>query len=190
MAGGCAGSVEYVQVTTPPRTLFARAPERVDLFLVTPPARPHTDVGLLQAIPAANGDSLQDLSLLLRGAAAARGCDAVLVTMIDVRYTNKTPQTVQGSCEVYTDISSPELPAPAPKPAPREQPAAASKPRAAVVVSGSAEVHSAPSSVAPVIARLDSGTAITVVSTNPGWSFTKLPDGRGGYLTDASVVPR
>ena len=43
----------------------------------------------------------------LRAQAAERGCDAVVVTMIDARATKHSPLSVEGSCEIYTSVPSP-----------------------------------------------------------------------------------
>jgi hypothetical protein len=97
--------------------------------------------------------------------------------------------------------SSPGPPPPdstAPGPAatlgPASQPSAPSRPasleeeKAAVVVAASAAVRSAPFKVAPAIAVLPKGKVLLVDATsNAGWRFVPLKDGRAGYIEDAQL---
>ena len=191
LMAGCAdlGDAEYLALETPPWPLVPRDPMEIDLFVSSPIARPHVDVGLLQVASSMNGDSLHEAMVLLRNAAAAHGCDAVLMTKMDARYTDESPQTAQGVCVVYTDLASPVLPAP--PSAVEVQPAAPEQLHAALATGGRpVAVRSAPSRVAPVIVRLPSGTPVTALSTNPGWVFVKLSDGRGGYVLNNSILFR
>jgi hypothetical protein len=186
---GCAARIEYVPLVEPQRPLYVRAPAQVETYVVTPPTRPHVDLGLVQVIRGLADQSIGDMLDLLHVAAAERGCDAIVITMIDTRRAKYSPVSVEGSCEVYTDTAS-ALPPPA-LPAPPPPSAALPQPRPAVVAAGAiAEVRSAPSKAAPVIAHLDTGTPLSVLPADPGWSFARLPDGRGGYLTDASISIR
>ena len=60
--------------------------------------------------------------------------------------------------------------------------------RAAIVIAPSAEVHSAPFKVAPVIATLARGQRLYVDATpNAGWRIAYLSDGRVGCIQDAQV---
>ena len=95
----------YVPIVAPPRPLAARTAAQVDVFLVTPPARAHLDLGLLQVIRGANEETLDELLGTLRAQAAERGCDALVVTMVDARATKHSPASVEGSCEIYTPNS-------------------------------------------------------------------------------------
>lgn len=174
----------------PPRALFVRAPAQVETFVVTPPTRAHVDVGLVQVIRGGNDESLEEMLGLLRVAAGQHGCDAIVVTMIDTRRAKYSPVSVEGSCEVYTDSAVVAVPPP-PAPVPQPSAAALASRRPALVAEGaSAEVRSAPSQAAPVIARLDPGTPIWIRPADPGWSFARLPDGRGGYLSNTSISVR
>jgi hypothetical protein len=187
-AGGCAARIEYVAMAQPPRPLYVRAPDQVETYVVTPPARPHIDLGIVQVIRGASGQSIDEMLGLLHLAAAEHGCDAIVITMIDTRRSKYAPVSVEGSCEVYTDAAA--VPPPEAT-APRAPAAALSQPRAAVVRGGGpVEVRSAPSNAAPVIARLDAGTPVWVLAADPGWHFARLPDGRGGYLPDSSISIR
>lgn len=188
-AGGCAARIAYIPMVDPPRPLYVRAPAQVETYVVTPPARPHVDLGLVQVIRGAGDQSIGEMLYLLRVAAAERGCDALVITMIDTRRAKNSPVSVEGSCEIYTDAAG-AAPLP-PVPAPPPPTAALPQPRPAVVAEGApVEVRSAPSKVAPVIARLEAGTPVSVLAADPSWSFVRLPDGRGGYLTDASISVR
>jgi hypothetical protein len=183
-AGGCAARIEYIPIVEPSRPLFARAPAQVETYLVTPPARQHVDLGLIQVIRGTSDQSINEMLGLLHVAAAEHGCDAIVISMIDARRAKYSPLSVEGSCEMYTDTAAPVAAPQSPLP-----PAAAlPQLRPAVVAEGTpAEVRSAPSKVAPLIARLDAGTQVWVLAVDPGWSFARLLDGRGGYLTNASI---
>ena len=78
-------------------------------------------------------------------------------------------------------------PAPPLSGAPPPPPTPADK-RSASIVAPSAEVHSAPFHVAPVIVVLAKGQGLLVDATaNAGWRFATLADGRVGYIQDAQV---
>ena len=76
------------------------------MFVVTPPPRPHVDLGLVQVIRGNNHETLDQMLGTLRAQAAERGCDAVVVTMVDARATKHSPLSVEGSCEIYTPSPS------------------------------------------------------------------------------------
>jgi hypothetical protein len=76
------------------------------MFVVTPPPRPHVDLGLLQVIRGNNEQTLDQMLGTLRAQAAERGCDAVVVTMVDARAARYSPLSVEGSCEIYTPPAS------------------------------------------------------------------------------------
>ena len=60
--------------------------------------------------------------------------------------------------------------------------------RSAIVVARSAEVHSAPFNVAPVVVVLRQGQGLFVEATpRVGWRVATLLDGRAGYIQDAEV---
>ncbi|HXJ22548.1 MAG TPA: SH3 domain-containing protein [Polyangia bacterium] len=182
--GGCASTnpVMYMQINPPPRPMVPRPFEQVDMFLVTPPSRPHVDVAMLQAFgwPGAS-DPIQlqmMLGQLLEGA-AQRGCDAVLVTMIDARYGRYSTSSVQGSCELYTDARA-EQKSPAP--------AAPSRPPVVVTIASSgADIRDAPRSEAQVVVHLDAGVRLIVNRSEGGWSTIKLSTGRLGYISDVAI---
>jgi hypothetical protein len=81
----------------------------------------------------------------------------------------------------------PALPLGPASPPPRGLPTPAVK-RSASVVAPSAEVHSAPFNVAPVVVVLARGQGLFVDATpNAGWRVATLLDGQVGYIQDAQV---
>jgi len=111
LVAGCAPKVFYTPVVRSPRRLTARPIEEVETFLITPPSRPHTNVGLLQ-VSAGDEYTTKEMLRDLRARAARIGCDAVLITSIDQRVTRHTSASIQGSCIVYNDVSATPAPAP------------------------------------------------------------------------------
>lgn len=89
--------------------------EDVQVLAVTPPSAAHTDIGLYQIDPGfsmrSHGDDYEIPPLIarLRADAAARGCDAVLVTSVAYAARDRKP-TVQASCVVYNRPVSPAPP--------------------------------------------------------------------------------
>ena len=106
-AAGCADRIVYVPIVAPPHQPAARTAAQVELLVLTPSPRPHVDVGMLQVIRGANGESLNEMLSIMRSQAAMRGCDAIVVTMVDARATKHTPASVEGSCEIYTAAPPP-----------------------------------------------------------------------------------
>jgi hypothetical protein len=109
---GCAPAVYYTPLVAPPHPLAPRPVEKVDVYLVTPPARPHVDVGIVQVVlwGEVDGQNVVDTLLgLIKEKAAEVGCDAVLVTSID-RQGRPAPHSaapdgpsIQGSCVAYKE---------------------------------------------------------------------------------------
>ena len=115
--GGCGAHVAYIPLVSPQRPLYARAPAQVERYVVTPPARPHVDVGMVQVISGAGEQTIDEMLDMLRVEAGQRGCDAIVITMIDTRRAKYSPVSVEGSCEVYTDaagVPPPNPPVPPP----------------------------------------------------------------------------
>jgi hypothetical protein len=111
--------------------------------------------------------------------------------MVDARQTRAHPSSIEGSCVVYTDrrATGATPPAAAPQSGPLAFPSVSSPARWAVVGgTESAEVRTAPAKVAPVLERLAPGQRVLALPRNPGWSFVRLADGRGGYIADALIV--
>ena len=77
--------------------MAARSPDQVEVFTSGAPARPHTDVELLEAHPF-GPQSTEDMIASLREEAGKRGCDALVVNSLVNRETNTR---LTGSCIVY-----------------------------------------------------------------------------------------
>ncbi len=132
-AAGCAtDNVGYVPLNPPPRRMSARPVAAVAVFTVTPPRRPHTDIGLLRVVggnpppsthtdvgfdepqPVSAYDEAQEMIAALRQRAARIGCDAILVTHIDrplvwepwIDYAGARLPSAQASCVVYNDSAA------------------------------------------------------------------------------------
>ena len=106
VAGCAAAEVRYLPMLPAPRQLYVHEPAQVEVFVVTPPPRPHLDIGMLSfAWAGSENETVQQMMNLVRAAAAQHGCDALLVTRVNVRSVGfSSPGTIEGSCEVYTDV--------------------------------------------------------------------------------------
>jgi len=113
LLGGCENSVSYTPVIHPSRPLSPRSVDSVEVFAVTPPSRPHKDIGILQ-VAQGNGDQGTPDGMVAdaRATAAQLGCDAILVTSIDVLGGRYHRSNIQASCIVY-DAAAPLPPPPA-----------------------------------------------------------------------------
>jgi hypothetical protein len=125
LLAGCPAQVYYTGLLAPPRPLAPRRPEDVELLVVTPPARPHTNIALYQVIAGSDADDSGAMIQRLRTEAAARGCDAILITSIDNQASKYTASNIQASCVVYNQPAAPASPV-APAPAAPPPPSAAS----------------------------------------------------------------
>jgi hypothetical protein len=195
---GCAGTLFYTPLVSSPRPLPPRAIEDVEVFAVSPPPRPLVNLGLFQLIAGIDDASIQAMVARIRSDAAARGCDAILITSVDhYRSQNHSP-SIQASCVVYTDAGSagnpgnPMLPGSrSAASAPPATPPGGEAPKswvAATVGATAAEVRTAPFLVAPLLTTLVPGQSVSVsASATDGWRHAMLPDGRLGYVLDAAV---
>jgi hypothetical protein len=181
LVSGCADSLFYTQLNAPLRPLLPRPIAAVETFALKPPARAHTEVGLIQVIRFSNDGDLHEMIASLRARAAEIGCDAILITSIDRR-----APSIQASCIVYNDPSAIESDGPGAPIANHEAPKPSS--RLAVVGTSPGEVRTAPYLVAPLVTRLEPGQRVWVSSdaTN-GWRVVTLSDGRTGYIPDAAI---
>jgi hypothetical protein len=196
-ASACADRIVYIPIAKAPNALTLHSPDQVELLAVTPPSKPHIDIALLQLVhgPNDNGNDVAAMMATLRAQAGRYGCDALLITMVDVRYSMGSPTSIEGSCVVYTDrhsaASATALESPAPSLAsPREAAPAPPPAHWAVAVAGTepSVVHTAPATVAPVLTSLSPGQRILASPAEPGWSFVRLPNGRAGYIADAAIA--
>jgi hypothetical protein len=132
-----------------------RAPNQVETFVVTPPSRPHVDIGMLQVIRHSGDESFDQMLALLRTAAAQHGCDALLVTSVDTRALKYSSGSIVGSCEVFTDVQS------APPAAPL------GPPRGPILPSGPAGTGIDRSWSAPGVCRRDGQRQLVVAHLSP-----------------------
>jgi len=187
----CADTVYYASLNNPPQPMSIRSAEQVQVLLVTPPARPHTDLGLIQVIHGLNGHDIHEMLGSLREYAAKLGCDALLVNWIDLRSGKHQTPSVEGSCIVYNDVSTVpndglKTPAVSTAPAPPQPPAPHWLP--AWIATSPGLVRTAPNLVAPLATRLEIGHLIWISSeATDGWRVLKLPGGRLGYIQDSAI---
>jgi hypothetical protein len=101
--GGCQSAlVYYTELQPAPRKMVAHRVEDVEVLVVTPPAVPHVNVGLLQVTKGDDANTSTAMVARMRASAAALGCDAILITSVE----NQSPgrfgrPSMQGSCVVY-----------------------------------------------------------------------------------------
>ena len=107
LASGCAAKVVYTPLLPPPRRMSRRPGAAVEVLVVTPPVRPHTDVGLLQAFPKPGSwdAPVPEMITNLRERAGGIGCDAILITSIDRQANRYHSKSIQASCIVYDDAA-------------------------------------------------------------------------------------
>jgi hypothetical protein len=97
---GCLPEARFAPTNPRPHALTSRPPASIEIFSSGPPARPHTDVGLLflEGAGAVPGDGLggnaAEWLALLREQASTQGCDAIVLQ--DFR---------TATCIVYNDAS-------------------------------------------------------------------------------------
>ena len=103
LLAGCRGGVSYTLLVTPPRALLPRPPASVETLVVTPPARPHTNIGFFLGTEGwGDKRGIADVITRVRTAAAQRGCDGIIIVSIDRRWGKEVRPSVQASCFVYT----------------------------------------------------------------------------------------
>ena len=108
LLAGCADSVSYTHLADPPRPLQPKPAQEVEVLNISPPSRPHRNIGVLQAV---SGRLLSfdppRLIGKLRDQAARLGCDALLITSVDRRETRYDGPSIEGSCLVYDEVQGP-----------------------------------------------------------------------------------
>jgi len=78
---GCGTYVDFTPLNQPPHALIARSPASVQVFASGPPARPHVDVAVIEAVQTHSLNE-QGTGLMIermRQQAAALGCDAIVL---------------------------------------------------------------------------------------------------------------
>ena len=111
LAGCAETTLTYTPLNTPPHDLRPRAPEQLQIFS-SAPARPHVDVGLIFVQEGVSySETPETLVAALRGSAAARGCDALLLAPptwtnrpTGLTYMDSSYQYYSGTCIVYRTI--------------------------------------------------------------------------------------
>lgn len=102
LLAGCENSVSYAPIIHPSHRLSPRSVASVEVFAVTPPSRPHKDIGILQVAEGLGQNGSTDGMIASARETAARiGCDAILVTSIDTLGGGHRPANIQASCIVY-----------------------------------------------------------------------------------------
>lgn len=141
---GCGTSLNYVATADPPRPLFVRSADQVEIFMTRAPDRPAIEIGMIESQQEEmSSDDSKEVIGKMRIFAGKRGCDALVIfagndatvgqggpTYASV----KTLKGYRGSCVVYTGPSTGQLPAAtaiAPAAAPAAAPTAVTEPPAA-----------------------------------------------------------
>jgi hypothetical protein len=125
----CGTSVSETYVNDPPATMVPRGPRSVRIYASGPPARPHLDVAILQAVQT-HGFNEQGLDIMLdqlRARAAELGCDGVVVGGIRERdgfppdsgfyLLDPGATTLHATCIAFTSPPPAKKPPPPPAPA-------------------------------------------------------------------------
>jgi len=117
LLAGCENSVSYTPIIHPSHPLSPRSVNSVEVFAVTPPSRPHRDIGIFQ-VAGGIGDEGTPSGMVAdaRATAAQLGCDAILVTSVDVLASRYHPANIQASCIIYDPQPPPPQPPPPPRP--------------------------------------------------------------------------
>lgn len=104
LAAACGTQLQTTQINAAPRPLAQRSPASVDLFASGPPARPHTDLAVIEAQPGVFEDSTAELIARMREQAAALGCDGLVLTAVNNQLLRHGEErtTATGTCIVYT----------------------------------------------------------------------------------------
>jgi hypothetical protein len=103
---GCEGHLFYTPLVASPHPLPPRPPATVETFVVTPPARPHTNIGFLQGTGRLADRGVDDAITRVRDEAARLGCDGIIILSIDRRAGRHGHPSVEASCFIYTAPSA------------------------------------------------------------------------------------
>jgi hypothetical protein len=95
LLAGCGDQIRETPLNPPGRRMAAKPAAEVEVFTSGAPARPHTDVMLLEVHPIIP-QPLDDTIATLREEAAQRGCDGIVINGLRAGST-----TLDGSCIVY-----------------------------------------------------------------------------------------
>jgi hypothetical protein len=108
----------FTQINPPPRALYVRSPQQVEVFSSSPPERPHVDYGVISIEQGEIGPGTPDeLLAMLRQMAAQYGCDAVVLAPPSSKsYSRESFRVYSGTCVVYRDTAGASGAAPPGKP--------------------------------------------------------------------------
>jgi len=104
LLAGCENAVMYTPIIHPDHSLASRSVDSVEVFVITPPARPHRNIGIFQIVegrPFPKDGSTSGLIADARKQAAQLGCDAILVTSVDNTSGRYHAPNIQAGCVVY-----------------------------------------------------------------------------------------
>jgi len=104
----CGTQVTYVPTNASPHQLYARSAESVDVYTTGVPSQSYTEVGIMEA---REGwfSSFTEMVQAMRTAAAAEGCDGLIITGSEQEVSSSYDGTVsstqlfRGACVVYLD---------------------------------------------------------------------------------------
>lgn len=109
---GCGTALNYIPTSEPPRPLYERSADKVEIFMTKAPSRPFVEIGMIESQQEeASLDNEQQVVAKMRQFAGKRGCDALVifssndatVTSGGPNYTSSnTLKGYRGSCLVYT----------------------------------------------------------------------------------------
>ena len=177
---GCGTALNYIPTSEPPRPLYVRSADKVEIFMTKAPNRPFVEIGMIESQQQeASLDNEQQVIAKMRQFAGERGCDALVifssndatVTSGGPSYTSSnTLKGYRGSCLVYTG----------------SEPGAAATPAAAT-----ATAATAPSEVPPTAAAGTCMPNSTQLCYGPGGcrgGQRCTEDGRSFTLCDCGNV--
>jgi hypothetical protein len=103
LLAGCENTVMYTPIIHPDHALASRGVDTVEVFAITPPARPHKDIGIFQIAAShfSEDPSTERLIADARKQAAQLGCDAIVVTSVDNLSDRYHSSNIQAGCLIY-----------------------------------------------------------------------------------------
>jgi hypothetical protein len=108
----CGTELNYIETARPPRNLFVRGPEQVEVFMTSKPTRPFVELGMIESQQESLSlDDAQAVVAKMREFAGECGCDALVIfagndttkTSGGKDFTSsRTLKGYRGACLVYT----------------------------------------------------------------------------------------